>query len=87
VDFDEKTWKQDSRAFLEAGQELSMPEALAHSRSGKGGLVWIFSDHALAATDARKLGCGLRARTNELGINAVLIPTIGSFRTKTRCLR
>lgn len=42
VDFDKKTWAEDSRAFLDTCQELNVPAALERSRSGNGGHVWIF---------------------------------------------
>jgi hypothetical protein len=42
VDFDKKTWTDDSRAFLDTCQELNVPAALERSRSGNGGHVWIY---------------------------------------------
>jgi superfamily II DNA or RNA helicase len=65
ADFDKKTWEYDSQAFLETCQQLSVPAALERSRSGKGGHVWIFFDHALPAITARKLGCLILTRTME----------------------
>ena len=65
VDFDKKTWSDDSRAFLDTCQELKVPAALERSRSGNGGHVWIFFDHALPANTARKLGCAILTRTME----------------------
>lgn len=65
VDFDKKTWEYDSLAYLETCQELNVPAALERSRSGKGGHIWIFFDHALPAITARKLGCVLLTRTME----------------------
>jgi hypothetical protein len=38
VDFDNKTWADDSRAFLDTCRELSVPAVLERSRSGNGGL-------------------------------------------------
>jgi superfamily II DNA or RNA helicase len=57
VDFDKKTWQEDSRAFMDTCRELNVPAALERSRSGNGGHVWIFFDRAIPAITARKLGC------------------------------
>ncbi len=65
VDFDKKTWADDSRAFLETCRELNVPAALERSRSGNGGHAWIFFEHALPASTARKLGCAVLTRTME----------------------
>jgi hypothetical protein len=65
VDFDKKTWEYDSLAFLETCRELSVPASLERSRSGNGGHIWIFFDHALPAITARKLGCVILTRTME----------------------
>lgn len=65
VDFDKKTWQEDSRAFMDTCQELNLPAALERSRSGKGGHVWIFFDCAVPAITARKLGCSILTRTME----------------------
>jgi superfamily II DNA or RNA helicase len=65
VDFDKKTWEYDSFAFLETCQQLNVPAALERSRSGTGGHVWIFFDHALPAITARKLGCLILTQTME----------------------
>ena len=65
VDFDKKTWTDDSRAFLDTCQELNVPAALERSRSGNGGHVWIFFENAIPANTARKLGCAVLTRTME----------------------
>jgi len=65
ADFDKKTWKYDSQAFLETCQELNVPAALERSRSGKGSHVWIFFDRALPAITARKLGSLILTKTME----------------------
>jgi superfamily II DNA or RNA helicase len=65
VDFDKRTWQEDSRAFMDTCQELNVPAALERSRSGKGGHVWIFFDCAVPAITARKLGCAILTRTME----------------------
>jgi superfamily II DNA or RNA helicase len=65
VDFDKKTWQEDSRAFMDTCQELNVPAALERSRSGNGGHVWIFFDSAIPATTARKLGCVILTRAME----------------------
>jgi superfamily II DNA or RNA helicase len=66
VDFDKKTWTDDSRAFLNTCRELNVPAALERSRSGNGAHAWIFFESALPATTARKLGCAILTRTMEL---------------------
>jgi hypothetical protein len=65
VDFDKQTWADDARAYLATCRELSVPAALERSRSGNGGHVWIFFDHALPAATVRKLGSLLLTRTME----------------------
>ncbi|HEV2486284.1 MAG TPA: DEAD/DEAH box helicase family protein [Terracidiphilus sp.] len=65
VDFDKKTWTDDSRAFLNTCRELNVPVALERSRSGNGAHAWIFFESALPATTARKLGCAILTRTME----------------------
>ena len=65
IDFDKKTWADDSRAFLETCRELNVPAVLERSRSGNGGHVWIFFEHAVPASTARKLGCAILTQTME----------------------
>jgi superfamily II DNA or RNA helicase len=65
VDFDKKTWADDSHAFLVTCRELGVPAVLERSRSGNGGHVWIFFEFAIPASTARKLGCALLTRTME----------------------
>jgi superfamily II DNA or RNA helicase len=65
VDFDKKTWTDDSCAFLDTCRELDVPAFLERSRSGNGGHVWIFFEFAIPASTARKLGCALLTRTME----------------------
>jgi hypothetical protein len=65
VDFDKKTWAEDSQAFLSTCRELKVPAALERSRSGNGAHAWIFFERALPATTARKLGCAILTRTME----------------------
>ena len=74
VDFDKKTWQEDSAAFLDVCQELRVPAALERSRSGNGGHVWIFFDRIVPAVTARKLGCTILTQTMErrhqIGLNS-----------------
>jgi len=42
-----------------------IPAYLERSRSGKGGHVWIFFEHAIAALLARQLGCAILTQTME----------------------
>jgi len=65
VDFDKKSWQLDAAAFLAVCCELAVPASLERSRSGNGGHVWIFFDHAIPAASARKLGCSILTRTME----------------------
>ena len=65
VDFDKKTWQEDSSAFMDTCRELNVPAALERSRSGSGGHIWIFFDRAVPAITARKLGCVILTCTME----------------------
>lgn len=65
VDFDKRTWQHDAGAFLETCRDFRVPAALERSRSGEGGHVWIFFDHPIPASTARKLGCAILTRTME----------------------
>jgi hypothetical protein len=65
VDFDKKTWADDSRAFLDTCQELGVPAVLERSRSGNGAHAWIFFDNAPPASTARKLGYAILTRAME----------------------
>src|SRR5215469_11468100 len=65
VDFDKKTWQEDSIAFMDTCRDMQVPAALERSRSGKGGHIWIFFERAVPAITARKLGCVLLTRTME----------------------
>jgi hypothetical protein len=64
VDFDKKTWQEDSIAFMDTCREMQVG-ALERSRSGRGGHVWIFFERAVPAVTARKLGCAILTRTME----------------------
>ena len=59
ADFDRRTWRRDSAAFLEACRWKGVPAALERSRSGKGGHVWIFFESPVSASIARRLGSHL----------------------------
>src|SRR5215469_3887120 len=65
VDFDKKTWQEDSIAFMDTCREMQVPTALERSRSGRGGHLWIFFERAVPAITARKLGCAILTRTME----------------------
>jgi superfamily II DNA or RNA helicase len=65
VDFDKKTWTDDSRAFLGTCRELNVPAVLERSGSGNGAHAWIFFESELPAITARKLGCAILTRTME----------------------
>jgi superfamily II DNA or RNA helicase len=65
ADFDKEGWREDTRAFLDACDELEVPAALERSRSGRGGHVWIFFEEAVPAPLARKLGSAILTRAME----------------------
>jgi superfamily II DNA or RNA helicase len=65
VDFDKADWQADATAFLAACHRLDVPAALERSRSGRGGHVWIFFEHAIPAALARRLGSLLLTETME----------------------
>jgi len=64
-DFDKKTWKEDSLAFIGTCKAAGVPAYLERSRSGNGGHVWIFFEGPMPAALARKMGCALLTRTME----------------------
>jgi len=74
VDFDKSSWMDDSSAFMDVCDSLSVPAYLERSRSGNGGHVWIFFDRAIPASQARKLGAALltkcRNQRYELGFDS-----------------
>lgn len=55
ADFDKENWIEQCRKFLEACKEKNIPAYLERSRSGKGGHVWIFFEHAYPAVRSRKI--------------------------------
>jgi hypothetical protein len=63
IDFDKKSWMEDSAAFCETCYGLNIPIALERSRSGNGAHVWIFFSGAVSASVARNLGSYLVTRT------------------------
>lgn len=63
VDFDERDWREDARAFLRSCEALGVPAALEISRSGQGAHIWVFFDGAVPAHDARRLGCAIISHT------------------------
>lgn len=65
VDFDKKNWKKDVLAFIDTCKEMKIPASIERSRSGNGCHVWIFFNHAIPASLARKLGGILLTQTLE----------------------
>jgi hypothetical protein len=63
ADFDKGEWMEDAAAFATTCHELSVPDALEVSRSGKGAHVGIFFATPIAASMARRLGSALISRT------------------------
>lgn len=74
VDLDKKSWRDDAAAFLETCRELGASATLERSRSGDGGHIWIFFEHAIPAATARKLGSLILTRTmdrrHQLGMDS-----------------
>ena len=58
-DFDGGSWVLDALAFLDQCHAAGVPAVLERSRSGDGAHVWVFFEHAVAATAARAMGMGL----------------------------
>ncbi len=65
ADFDKANWQDDAAAFLRACRRLDLDAALERSRSGCGGHVWIFFEHAIPGSLARRLGSHLLTETME----------------------
>lgn len=65
ADFDKTTWREDALAFVATCHRLGIPAYLERSRSGNGGHVWMFFEHAVSAALARKLGCAILTQTME----------------------
>ena len=63
VDFDERDWRDDARAFLRSCRQLAVPAALEISRSSEGAHVWVFFEEAVPAREARQLGAALISHT------------------------
>ncbi len=63
VDFDEETWVQDSKAFIDSCKTENIHAYLERSRSGNGGHVWIFFEDKIKAKIARDLGATLLTKT------------------------
>lgn len=56
VDFDEKSWIEDSKVYLEICRSFGVPAVLERSRSGNGGHIWIFFSEPISAGLVRKMG-------------------------------
>jgi superfamily II DNA or RNA helicase len=65
ADFDEASWQEDSKVFMETCQHLGIPSALERSRSGQGGHVWLFFEEAVPAVLARNLGAHILTESME----------------------
>ncbi len=74
ADFDKSTWQEDALEFVATCRRLQIPAYLERSRSGNGGHVWMFFEHAAPAVRARKMGCAVLTQTMErrhsLGLNS-----------------
>ena len=65
ADFDKANWQEDAKAFLQTCRDKNLPAYLERSRSGNGGHIWFFFEHAIAAGVARKLGAHILTETME----------------------
>ena len=63
IDFDNNTWQEGGKAFLDTCRAEGIPAALERSRSGNGAHIWIFFDTPVPAAKARSLGSFLMTRT------------------------
>src|SRR3954454_24630819 len=63
VDFDERDWRDDGRAFIDSCRTFGIPTALEISRSGRGAHVWMFFTAPVSAGTARRLGSALISHT------------------------
>ncbi|WP_046720931.1 TOTE conflict system archaeo-eukaryotic primase domain-containing protein [Heyndrickxia coagulans] len=58
-DFDEKSWQEDVKAFINICSKLHIPANIERSRSGNGAHIWLFFSEKVPAVLARKLGKAL----------------------------
>ena len=65
MDFDKAHWPEDTQAVLETCRRVGIPAYLERSRSGQGGHIWLFFEHAIPATIARRLGSHILTETME----------------------
>jgi len=65
IDFDKKSWIDDSKAFLETCKAHDVPSYLERSRSGNGGHIWIFFSKPVEAALARKMASFLLTEAME----------------------
>jgi len=63
IDFDDASWRKDTKALMQTCNELAIPSSVEISRSGKGAHIWIFFAVPVSARDARHLGAALISRT------------------------
>ena len=65
MDFDKAEWQTDTAHILESCSRLNIPAYRERSRSGNGGHIWIFFEHAVPVTLARRLGSHVLTETME----------------------
>jgi hypothetical protein len=65
IDLDGDGWGQDVQALVDVVKGLNLPVAVERSRSGNGGHLWFFFEHAIAAIQARRFGAHLLTEAME----------------------
>lgn len=63
IDFDGEEWHKDIKAIRETCTGFNIPVAIERSRSGNGAHAWVFFDHPIAASSARKFGSAILTNT------------------------
>jgi superfamily II DNA or RNA helicase len=63
VDFDKRSWKEDTAAFADTCRSVGAPATIERSRSGNGAHAWFFFAARVSANVARRMGCYLVTET------------------------
>ena len=68
ADFDKENWIDQSKDFINTCSEKGIPAYLERSRSGNGGHVWIFFEHAYPAFKSRRIFISLLEQSGIISI-------------------